>query len=33
VADNRMGPRDREVLRDDLDRLREYREHHEHWMH
>ena len=33
VADNRMGPRDREVLRDDLDRLRKYREHHERWMH
>jgi len=33
VADNRMGPRDREVLNDDLNRLRDYRAHHEHWMH
>lgn len=33
VADNRMSPRDRDMLNDDLQRLRDYREHHEHWMH
>jgi hypothetical protein len=32
VADNRMGRRDREVLNDDLNRLRDYRQHHDHWM-
>jgi hypothetical protein len=32
VADNRMSPRDREVLNDDLNRLRDYRAHHDHWM-
>jgi hypothetical protein len=32
VADNRMGPRDRDILHDDLNRLRDYREHHDHWM-
>ena len=31
VADNRMSARDRDVLNDDLRRLREYREHHEGW--
>jgi hypothetical protein len=31
VADNRMSPRDREILNDDLRRLAEYREHHEGW--
>jgi hypothetical protein len=31
VADNRMSTRDRDVLNDDLRRLREYREHHEGW--
>src|SRR5437660_637396 len=31
VADNRLSPRDRDVLNDDLRRLREYREHHEGW--
>ena len=31
VADNRLSPRDRDVLNDDLHRLREYREHHEGW--
>lgn len=31
VADNRMSTRDRDVLNDDLQRLREYREHHENW--
>lgn len=29
VNDNRMGPRDRDVLADDLNRLREFRERHE----
>ena len=33
VADNRMSPRERETLNDDLRRLREYREHHENWGH
>jgi hypothetical protein len=33
VADNRMGRRDREILNDDLIRLRDYRAHHEHWIH
>jgi len=28
---NRMSPRDRDILSDDLSRLREYREHHEGW--
>jgi hypothetical protein len=31
VADNRMSPRDRELLNDDLGRLYEFRERHEHW--
>jgi hypothetical protein len=31
VADNRLTPRDRDILMDDLSRLREYREHHENW--
>jgi hypothetical protein len=31
VRDNRMAPRDRNILSDDLARLREYREHHEGW--
>ena len=31
--DERLSPRDREVLHDDLNRLRDYREHHDHWMH
>lgn len=31
VADNRLTPRDREILTDDLNRMREYREHHEDW--
>jgi hypothetical protein len=26
-----LSPRDRDVLADDLNRLRDYREHHEHW--
>lgn len=33
VADNRMSPRDRDILNDDLRRLREYRAHHENWVH
>jgi hypothetical protein len=33
VADNRMPPQDREMLNDDLRRLRDYREHHENWGH
>jgi hypothetical protein len=33
VADNRMSPRDRDVLNDDLRRLRDYRAHHEGWIH
>jgi hypothetical protein len=31
AADNRLSPRDRDVLNDDLQRLRDYRAHHEHW--
>jgi len=31
VADNRLTPRDRDVLNDDLNRLREYRERHADW--
>ncbi len=33
VADNRLSHHDRDMLNDDLNRLREYREHHEHWGH
>jgi hypothetical protein len=29
--DDRLSSRDRDVLFDDLNRLRDYREHHEHW--
>jgi len=29
ITDNRMPARDRELLQDDLNRLREYKEHHE----
>ena len=29
VADNRMPPRDRDLLNDDLNRLRDFKEHHE----
>ena len=29
--DKRLGPRDRDVLSDDLNRLRDYRDHHDHW--
>ena len=28
---NRMAPRDRDILNDDISRLREYREHHADW--
>lgn len=31
VADNRLSGRDRDMLTDDLNRMREYREHHENW--
>ena len=31
VADNRLTARDRNILNEDLQRLRDYREHHEHW--
>jgi hypothetical protein len=31
VADNRMSGRDRDMLNDDLQRLRDYRAHHESW--
>jgi hypothetical protein len=31
VSDNRMAPRDRDILTDDLTRLREYRDHHADW--
>ncbi len=31
--DDRLSPRDRDVLHDDLNRLRDYREHHQHWNH
>jgi hypothetical protein len=33
VADNRMSAQDRDMLNDDLRRLRDYREHHENWGH
>lgn len=33
VADNRLTPNDRDVLNDDLSRLRDYRAHHENWFH
>ena len=31
VADNRLAPRDRDILTDDLSCLRDYRDHHENW--
>jgi hypothetical protein len=31
--DDRLASRDKDVLSDDLNRLRDYREHHEHWNH
>jgi hypothetical protein len=33
VADNRMSPRDRTILNEDLQHLRDYRAHHEGWVH
>jgi hypothetical protein len=33
VAYNHLGPQHREVMIDDLRRLRDYRAHHEHWIH
>ena len=33
VADNRMSPRDRDILNEDLQHLRDYRAHHENWWH
>jgi hypothetical protein len=29
--DDRLAPRDRDILREDLNRLIDYREHHDHW--
>jgi hypothetical protein len=31
--DERLAPRDREVLADDLVRLKDYQDHHNHWPH
>jgi hypothetical protein len=31
LADNRLSPRDRDVLNDDLSRVRDYRAHHADW--
>ena len=31
LADNRLSPRDRDMLSDDLSRVRDYRAHHEDW--
>ena len=31
--DKRLTPKDRDILSDDVNRLRDYREHHEHWKH
>ena len=31
VSDNRMAPRDRDILNDDLSRMRDYRDHHADW--
>lgn len=31
VADNRLNPRDRNMLTDDLSRMRDYRAHHDNW--
>jgi len=33
VVDNRMSPRDRDILNEDLEHLRDYRSHHEGWEH
>jgi len=31
IDSNKLSPRDRDMLTDDLNRLRDYREHHENW--
>lgn len=31
--DERLSPRDRTVLADDVNRLRDYQDHHNHWLH
>ncbi len=31
--DDRLASRDRDVIFDDMNRLKDYREHHEHWNH
>jgi hypothetical protein len=31
--DQRLAPRDRDVLADDLNRLKDYQDHHDHWPH
>jgi|SRR5580658_1510432 hypothetical protein len=31
IADNRLSRRERDMLTDDLNRMRDYREHHENW--
>jgi hypothetical protein len=31
--DNRLAPRDREVINDDVSRLHEYQKNHNHWLH
>lgn len=31
--DDRLGPRDREVLHDDAERIHDYQRNHDHWMH
>jgi hypothetical protein len=31
--DTRLSPQDKEVLNDDVKRMRDYREHHDHWGH
>jgi len=33
AADRRLDPRDRDLLNDDVQRLRDFRAHHENWMH
>jgi hypothetical protein len=31
IADNRLAPRDRDMLNDDLNRVKDYRAHHDDW--
>ena len=31
LADNRLSPRDRDILSDDMSRVRDYRDHHDNW--